>query len=230
VRGLNKTYRRGGEFVFQVRNYLRAQLRRILTERFAVYGEAARGLVAGYGPSKGAYRPGFAWFFGRDSFWTSFALTAAGDFDSARAAIDFIAKYQREDGKIPHEISQAASLVPWFKDFPYAYASADEYLADAYGRSCCTCLVLDVRLRGPAGWSCKNSYSSRRAFPPSCSSAAMAISRWRSMRCAMAPSISCKSPSRSSNCSIACTRRWYSRATRMCYARRTKGSRRERPA
>lgn len=84
-----------------------------------------RGIVAGYGPSKGAYRPGFAWFFGRDSFWTCFALTAAGDFDNARAAIEFIAKYQRDDGKIPHEISQSASLIPWFKDYPYGYASAD---------------------------------------------------------------------------------------------------------
>src|SRR5262249_27702933 len=25
----------------------------------------------------------------------------------------------------PHEISQTASLLPWFKDFPYGYASAD---------------------------------------------------------------------------------------------------------
>ncbi len=83
------------------------------------------GLVAGYGPSKGGYRPGFAWFFGRDSFWTSFALTAAGDFDSARRAIEFVAKFQRDDGKIPHEISQSASLTPWFRDFPYGYNSAD---------------------------------------------------------------------------------------------------------
>jgi glycogen debranching enzyme len=84
-----------------------------------------RGLVAGYGPSKGAYRPGFAWFFGRDSFWTSFALTAAGDLESARTAIEFIAKRQRADGKIPHEISQSASLIPWFTSYPYGYASAD---------------------------------------------------------------------------------------------------------
>jgi GH15 family glucan-1,4-alpha-glucosidase len=84
-----------------------------------------RGLVAGYGPSKGAYRPGFAWFFGRDSFWTSFALTAAGDFANARAAIGFISHFQRDDGKIPHEISQSASLVDWFKQFPYGFASAD---------------------------------------------------------------------------------------------------------
>ncbi len=83
------------------------------------------GLVAGYGPSKGAYRPGFAWFFGRDSFWSSFALTAAGDFENARTAINFIAGFQREDGKIPHEISQSAALIPWFKDYPYGYASAD---------------------------------------------------------------------------------------------------------
>jgi glycogen debranching enzyme len=84
-----------------------------------------RGLVAGYGPSKGAYRPGFAWFFGRDSFWTSLALTAAGDFANARAAIQFISRFQRDDGKIPHEISQSASLVDWFKQFPYGFASAD---------------------------------------------------------------------------------------------------------
>lgn len=84
-----------------------------------------RGLVAGYGPSKGAYRPGFAWFFGRDSFWTSLALTAAGDFANARAAIQFISRFQRDDGKIPHEISQSATLVDWFKQFPYGFASAD---------------------------------------------------------------------------------------------------------
>jgi len=84
-----------------------------------------RGLVAGYGPSKGAYRPGFAWFFGRDSFWTSLALISAGDFANARAAIQFIARFQRDDGKIPHEISQSASLVDWFKQFPYGFASAD---------------------------------------------------------------------------------------------------------
>ena len=83
------------------------------------------GLVAGYGPSKGVYRPGFAWFFGRDTFWTSFALTSDGDLATARAGIDFIAQYQNPEGKIPHEISQSASLVPWFNDFPYGYASAD---------------------------------------------------------------------------------------------------------
>lgn len=83
------------------------------------------GLVAGYRTSGVSQRPGFAWFFGRDSEWTSFALNAEGDFATSRAALDFISKFQREDGKVPHEISQSASLVPWFKDFPYPWASAD---------------------------------------------------------------------------------------------------------
>jgi glycogen debranching enzyme len=83
------------------------------------------GLVAGYRTSGVGQRPGFAWFFGRDSEWTSFALNAEGDYRTARTALDFISKYQREDGKVPHEISQSASLVPWFKDYPYPYVSAD---------------------------------------------------------------------------------------------------------
>ncbi len=83
------------------------------------------GLVAGYRTSGASQRPGFAWFFGRDSLWTSFALNAEGDYSTSRTAIDFISKYQREDGKIPHEISQSASLVQWFKDYPYPYVSAD---------------------------------------------------------------------------------------------------------
>jgi glycogen debranching enzyme len=83
------------------------------------------GLVAGYRTSGVGQRPGFAWFFGRDSLWTSFALNAEGDYSTTRTALDFISKYQRDDGKVPHEISQSASLVPWFKDYPYAYVSAD---------------------------------------------------------------------------------------------------------
>ncbi|HEY6946848.1 MAG TPA: hypothetical protein VI431_17045, partial [Candidatus Acidoferrum sp.] len=83
------------------------------------------GLVAGYRTSGTSQRPGFAWFFGRDSFWTSLALNASGDFSTARAALAFISKFQREDGKIPHEISQGANFVDWFKGYPYPYASAD---------------------------------------------------------------------------------------------------------
>lgn len=83
------------------------------------------GLIAGYRTSGRDARPGFAWFFGRDSLWTAWALVAAGDFATARTALDFISRFQRDDGKMPHEISQSAKFVRWFEDYPYGYASAD---------------------------------------------------------------------------------------------------------
>jgi glycogen debranching enzyme len=83
------------------------------------------GLVAGFRTSGDSERPGFAWFFGRDAMWTSLALTASGAFETTRAALAFLRRFQRDDGKVPHEISQSASLIPWFTAFPYAWASAD---------------------------------------------------------------------------------------------------------
>ena len=83
------------------------------------------GLVAGYRTSGKDARPGFAWYFGRDALWSALALIAVADFANTRTALDFLIKYQREDGKIAHEIAQTANFVPWFKDYPYAYASAD---------------------------------------------------------------------------------------------------------
>ena len=83
------------------------------------------GLVAGYRTSGESQRPGFAWYFGRDSFWSSLALNAEGDFANTKTALEFVSKFQREDGKIPHEISQGANFVDWFKGYPYPYASAD---------------------------------------------------------------------------------------------------------
>ena len=83
------------------------------------------GLIAGYRTSGDTARPGFAWFFGRDALWTSFALNAEGDYVDTRTALDFLSHYQRADGKVPHEISQSATFVPWFTDYPYPYASVD---------------------------------------------------------------------------------------------------------
>jgi len=83
------------------------------------------GLIAGYRTSGESQRPGFAWFFGRDSEWTELGLDAVGDFATTRTALDFLSKFQREDGKVPHEIAQSASLVSWFKDYSYGFASAD---------------------------------------------------------------------------------------------------------
>ena len=83
------------------------------------------GLVAGFRTSGDSERPGFAWFFGRDALWTSFAVNSYGDFRTTRTALDFLKKFQRADGKIPHEISQSASLIPWFTDYEFPWNSAD---------------------------------------------------------------------------------------------------------
>src|SRR6266550_4169437 len=83
------------------------------------------GLVAGFRTSGDSERPGFAWFFGRDALWTSLAINSYGDFAATRTALDFLKKFQRADGKIPHEISQSASLIPWFTDYDFPWNSAD---------------------------------------------------------------------------------------------------------
>ena len=83
------------------------------------------GLVAGFRTSGESERPGFAWMFGRDALWTSLAIHSYGDFAAARTALEFLRKLQRDDGKIPHEISQSATLLPWFTDYEYPWASAD---------------------------------------------------------------------------------------------------------
>jgi glycogen debranching enzyme len=83
------------------------------------------GLVAGYSTSGDTERPGFAWYFGRDSLWTTFALNSSGDFKSARTALTLLKQLQRADGKIPHETPQIASLVNWLTAYPYAWRSAD---------------------------------------------------------------------------------------------------------
>jgi galactose mutarotase-like enzyme/glycogen debranching enzyme len=85
------------------------------------------GLVAGYGLSGGASeRPGFGWFFGGDAAINSLAMTSAGQHAIVREGVlRFFAKYQRADGKITHEISQAAAKIPWFTEYPYAFYHGD---------------------------------------------------------------------------------------------------------
>jgi glycogen debranching enzyme len=83
------------------------------------------GLIAGFRTSGESERPGFAWFFGRDAMWTTFAINSYGDFAATRRALDFLKQYQRADGKVPHEISQSAPFIRWFTDYSYPWASAD---------------------------------------------------------------------------------------------------------
>lgn len=83
------------------------------------------GLVAGWGPSGTSFRPGFGWYFGGDAAINSLAMDATGQWALVAEGLRFMARYQRDDGKLPHEISQAAGSIPWFEAFPYAYYHAD---------------------------------------------------------------------------------------------------------
>ncbi|HEX5236586.1 MAG TPA: hypothetical protein VFW25_14800 [Silvibacterium sp.] len=82
------------------------------------------GLVAGYFSSGDSTRPGFGWFFGRDSLYTLYAVNSFGDFALNREELEFLMQRQRADGKIMHEYSQTAAFVNW-KSLPYMYAAAD---------------------------------------------------------------------------------------------------------
>ncbi len=90
----------------------------------ATPGRKETGLTAGFYASGDSDRPGFGWFFGRDSLWTIYAVGSYGDFDLCRKEFEFLMRRQRDDGKIMHEYAQTAALVDW-KSLPYLYASAD---------------------------------------------------------------------------------------------------------
>jgi len=83
------------------------------------------GMVAGLGPSGTGGRPGFGWFFGTDTFFNSLSMNGYGAFSSTKTALSFLRRRQRQDGKIMHELSQAAGYVDWFKDYPYGYIHGD---------------------------------------------------------------------------------------------------------
>ncbi|WP_263355837.1 amylo-alpha-1,6-glucosidase [Acidicapsa ligni] len=90
------------------------------------YTTGDRALVAGYYSSGDSARPGFGWFFGRDSLYTLYAINGFGDFALTRDELNFLTARQRTDGKIMHEYSQTAAdpSVNW-KSFSYMYAAAD---------------------------------------------------------------------------------------------------------
>jgi glycogen debranching enzyme len=98
-----------------------------LDEALACNPDVGCGLVAGYGPSqsRGA-RPGFAWYFGSDAAVTGLGLLASGRYGLARQGLDFFTRYQRSDGRVPHEVSQSAGRIKWFEDFPYAFYHAED--------------------------------------------------------------------------------------------------------
>ncbi len=87
--------------------------------------DLGKGLVAGLGASGTSGRPGFGWFFGGDTYINAFSINSYGDFNNVRDALAFTKKWQRSDGKMAHELSQAAGYIDWWKDYPYGYIHGD---------------------------------------------------------------------------------------------------------
>jgi hypothetical protein len=94
-----------------------------------------KGLVAGLGASGTSGRPGFGWFFGGDAYINTLSLLSYGAFESARDALAFTQKWQRKDGKMAHELSQAEGYIDWWNDYHYGYIHGDTtpyYIAAMY--------------------------------------------------------------------------------------------------
>jgi glycogen debranching enzyme len=87
--------------------------------------DLGRGMVAGLGTSGTGGRPGFGWFFGGDTYINSFSMLGYGVIGDVRDALAFTEKWQRADGKMAHELTQAAAYVDWWKDYPYGYIHGD---------------------------------------------------------------------------------------------------------
>jgi Mannosylglycerate hydrolase MGH1-like glycoside hydrolase domain len=85
------------------------------------------GYASGYGSSGTGTRPMYAWFFDEPNI-TERAFAELGQAESMREAFRFIQKFQRGDGQIPHEISQSAGAIDWFKNYPYPYIHSDTCL------------------------------------------------------------------------------------------------------
>lgn len=84
------------------------------------------GLVAGYGPSRGARRPQYAWFFAGDGLVAVDALLREGAYARARDELSFIMRYQnKRSGAIWHELSQSAGFLDWEHAYPYMFVHVD---------------------------------------------------------------------------------------------------------
>jgi glycogen debranching enzyme len=97
--------------------------------------DLGKGLVAGLGASGSSGRPGFGWFFGGDAFINIFSLLSSGSHKLARDILAFNQKWQRDDGKMAHELSQAADYIDWWNDYPYGFIHGDTtpfYIAAMY--------------------------------------------------------------------------------------------------
>lgn len=72
-----------------------------------------KGFLAGFanvGKDWQKSRPGYAWYFGRDSEWCSLGVLGYGDFEKVKENLNLLMKYQNIDGKIFHEITTSGII------------------------------------------------------------------------------------------------------------------------
>lgn len=75
--------------------------------------QLGRSLVAGFnwtgtgwnGGHRIDGRPGYSWYFGRDSEWSALGILDYGDFEKVREVLSMLSNYQDLNGKIFHELS-----------------------------------------------------------------------------------------------------------------------------
>ena len=89
------------------------------TDRFYVETPGiGTSLMAGYATTRSGWdggqaisgRPGYAWYFGRDSVWTALAMLAYGDHAKARNVLELLGNFQDITGKIAHEITTSGHV------------------------------------------------------------------------------------------------------------------------
>lgn len=86
------------------------------TDRFFVETPGVgAGFMAGFATTASGWqggheisgRPGYAWYFGRDSVWTGCAALAYGDFEKVKRTLELLGRHQAGDGKIFHELTMS---------------------------------------------------------------------------------------------------------------------------
>ncbi|MBI4535285.1 MAG: hypothetical protein HY708_03340 [Ignavibacteriae bacterium] len=89
------------------------------TDRFFVTTPGlGSSLMAGFGTTASGWnggheisgRPGYAWYFGRDSVWTALAMLAYGEKKKVRSVLEFLGRYQDITGKILHECTTSGFI------------------------------------------------------------------------------------------------------------------------
>lgn len=71
------------------------------------YFTTARGWNGGQAVSG---RPGYAWYFGRDTEFSGMALSVIGDYEKVREILTTFGKFQAPEGKIYHELTTSGSV------------------------------------------------------------------------------------------------------------------------